>query len=171
MGRLIGLTTLLAFAFMGLSATGQIANYPVLLWSISSIDPVPADCAVQVAAVRNALQELDVSAARKFNHSVSRSFSWIVICNDRTWFHLKNSAPYARVNTIAGMTDFRNHVVFLNGAGRRYEELRDTVAHEMGHMLCECADEAEAGRWQQILLHEARQETRPSNAEVASALR
>jgi sarcosine oxidase delta subunit len=171
MRRLIALAAVMAFVFAGLSAVGQNPDYPILLWSVSSIDPEPSECVEQVAAVRNALRDLDLPAARKFNRPVSREFSWVVICNEQTWFHLKNSVLYARVNTRSSMTDFTNHVVFLHGFERTPNALRDTVAHEMGHMLCECADEAQAEHWKGILLHDARQKARRPEAEVAAVSR
>jgi hypothetical protein len=169
MGRLMAVTALWAVAFAHLSAVGQNANYSVMLWSVSSIDPQPADCADRVASVRDALSDLSVPSAVRLGRPVSREFSWVVVCNERTWFNLKNSPRYARVNTISAMTDFADHVVFLNGFGRDADALRDSVAHEMGHILCECADERQADRWQLILLHEAAERLRQKSGVLTAS--
>lgn len=138
-------------------------------WSVSTVDPAPADCAAQIDAVREALVDLDVPVSRRFNRTVSREFAWVVVCDESAWFHLKSQLRYAHLQTVSGMTDFPNHVVFLNGFRRSPASLRDTVAHEMGHMLCHCVEEERADDWRLALLRQARQmPARPGN-EVAAA--
>jgi len=167
MRRFIVVSGLCAIAVAGYPAVAQDVTYTVAMWSVSTIDPHPDDCAAGVAAVQNALRQLDVPQARRFSHAVSREFSWVVICDQRTWFRVKNSSRYIQVNTISAMTDFANHVVFLRGYGRSADALRDSVAHEMGHMLCECADEPEADRLQQVLLDAVRERSRQTGVQVA----
>lgn len=140
----------------------------ILRWSISTIDPNPTDCVAQMDAVRQSLIELDVPAARDLNVAISREFGWVVICDEQTWFHLKNSARYARGKTVSGMTDFPRHVVFLNGYGRTAARLRDTVAHEMGHMLCRCAEEEQADAIKFTLFQQARQKRRSARPVVST---
>lgn len=138
-------------------------------WRIMTIDPVPGDCGAQMAAVQQALVDFDVPSARVIGQPVSRQFGWIVICDERTWFRLRNSPPYARLRTRTGMTDFTNHVVYLNGFGRSASALRDTVAHEMGHMLCRCAEEDTANDWKFRLMDQAKARQRQIRSEIPAA--
>jgi hypothetical protein len=160
MRRLMPVAAVVAGTLLACSAKSEDPNYKPLLWSVTSIDSEPADCTAQVKAVEAALAEFEVPASRPFNVTVSRQFSWVVICNERAWFGLKQSARYARVNTNSAMTDFPNHVVFLDGFGQSAGALRESVAHEMGHMLCECADEGAADRWKLILIEQAHRQSR-----------
>jgi hypothetical protein len=116
------------------NVTSGDGDYKVMRsWNVSTLDPHPTDCAEQVNAVREALVS--------FNLPISQGFTYVVVCDANSWFKLKNSPRYRRVNTITGMTDFTNYVVYLNGFRRASGELRDTTAHEIGHMLCNCNDE------------------------------
>jgi hypothetical protein len=169
MRRLIAVASVLACALAVCVAKAEDPAYKVALWSVASIDADPADCADQVQAVRDALAVFDVPASRPFKVTVSREFSWVVVCNERAWFHLRNEPRYARVNTNSAMTDFPNHVVFLDGFRHSPAALRDSVAHEMGHMLCQCADEGEADRWKLILVEEADRQSRQRRAQVSAA--
>lgn len=148
---------------------------PELRWSVSAggragFSDRVSDCSGAVAAVRQSLEEFDIPPARRLSLTVSRGFSWVVICDERAWFRLKAQPEYRRVATRTGMTDFPNHVVYLNGFGRSPAELRETVAHEIGHQICGCADESVAEQNRMRLEDQARRLARQAEqARVAAA--
>lgn len=114
----------------------QEQRYEIASWSVGSIDPDPSACSAQIESVRQTLSD--------FNLPVSHQFAWVVLCDEKTWFGIKNSAAYRRVPTNTGFTDFRNHVVYLKGFKQTTKDLRDTVGHEIGHQICRCNDESTA---------------------------
>lgn len=125
----------------------QAQTYTVQRWSVSTIDSSPSDCTQKIDTVRQALEDFAVPVTLRFSVPVSREFGWVVVCNERTWWHLKSRPEYRRTNTQTGMTDFANHVVYLNGFALAAGDLRDTVAHEIGHQICQCSDENTANEF------------------------
>jgi len=126
-------------AALGQQVNANVTNdgYKVVQWwNVSTIDTDPTDCTEKVKDIRDALTS--------FNIPVSAGFSYVVVCDPKAWFKLKNSTRYRHVNTTTGMTDFANYLVYLNTFAKSAGDLRDTVAHEIGHMLCKCDDEYEA---------------------------
>lgn len=131
----------------GTGGRAQEQRYQIARWSVGSIDPDPDACSARIDNVRQTLID--------FNAPVSRQFAWVVLCNEKTWFHVKNSVEYRRVSTNTGFTDFPNHVVYLRGFKQSAKDLRDTVGHEIGHQMCRCNDESVANQYKSALLGSA----------------
>jgi len=127
-----GLVVVFLFATQGTSDAQERQN-EIARWSVGSIDPDPVACSAQIDSVRQTLVD--------FNAPVSRQFAWVVLCNEKAWFRVKNSAAYRRVATNTGFTDFSNHVVYLKGFKQSAKDLRGTIGHEIGHQMCRCNDE------------------------------
>lgn len=93
------------------------------------------DCAAQKDVVKQILSELNVKQGN--------GFVWNAACTEQSWFKL--TLEYRMlVKTNTGFTDFRYHGVYIRTARRSYSDIRDTVAHELGHIICECSSEQTA---------------------------
>lgn len=110
------------------------------------LDHAPSACQPQVSAVSAALNRFGVREAR--------TYSWIVVCDERAWLHIITQERYARAGTQTntGISDPAFHVVYLNGHGRSPQQLTSTTAHELGHIICKCSDEQGADQAKLLLL-------------------
>src|SRR5215475_2946773 len=76
------------------TCNAQEQQYEIASWSVGSIDPNPSNCSTQIETARQTLSD--------FNMPVSHQFSWVVLCDERKWFEVKNSPAYRHVPTNTG---------------------------------------------------------------------
>lgn len=96
----------------------------------------PAKCSQYTAAAQRAIDSLP---------SVPKDHRWIVVCSHETWnVAVRKAKAWGRTNTA--FTNPEANITFINGAVFEEPEpfYRHVIAHELGHIRCQCSDELAA---------------------------
>ena len=101
-----------------------------------------ADCAGPLTTLQHELEDLQYPPG----------WTIYVACNPIVWTELRTRADNPPTDTA--FTDLKLRYTVLNGAIFQGlpNEYRQTLAHELGHILCSCKDEADAGSRAEALL-------------------
>ncbi len=128
--RFIALLVLLLLLFTMASAQSGASAGPKLM--VYGVDKL-ADCAAEYQAVQQELATL----AYPSNWTVG------VVCNQNAWNSL---IAFARVHTQTGFTNLQKHTTAVNARKFRDSRVRfrHTLAHELGHVTCQCDSEERA---------------------------
>jgi hypothetical protein len=95
-----------------------------------------------------------VRAAAKTLKGVPSDWRFLVV-NDEQWRHMIDKNGLDRGQAQSAVSNLEMHFTFIREgyAVRAPEsELRQTIAHEMGHYLCQCTNEDKANSYQDKIL-------------------
>jgi hypothetical protein len=132
-GRLHCLLLVLAFVLFA-CLDGNSQPQPALYIKAFGVRQVQ-ECATLIKALSAELQTLHFP----------RGWTIAIACTPVAWNESLRLAEYPP--TASAFTSLRTRITVLNGAifsGLR-TEYRSSIAHELGHIICDCANEVRAG--------------------------
>lgn len=123
---------LFVLLFNGLACGQSPATNPLPKLLVYGVDKL-SDCNEEIAAVQQGLADLQYPG----NWTIG------VVCNQSAWNTL---IALARVRTQTGFTNLQKRTTVINAHKFRESRarFRHTLAHELGHVTCQCESEDKA---------------------------